>query len=101
MFNVLLGNMSIIGPHAHVTATKAAGIPFEVAESEYSSRHRVKPGIIGWAQINGYRGETDTLFKIQKRVEYDLECISKWSVWFDVYIVFMTVPAVFSTKEVY
>ncbi len=58
-------------------------------------------GITGWAQINGYRGETDTLFKIQKRVEYDLEYISKWSVWFDLYIVFMTVPAVLSTKEVY
>ena len=101
LFNVLLGNMSMVGPRPHATATKAAGIPFEVAVSEYSSRHRVKPGITGWAQINGYRGETDTLFKIQKRVEYDLEYISKWSVWFDLYIVFMTVPAVLSTKEVY
>ena len=101
LFNVLRGNMSIVGPRPHATATKAAGIPFEVAVSEYSSRHRVKPGITGWAQINGYRGETDTLFKIQKRVEYDLEYISKWSVWFDLYIVFMTVPAVLSTKEVY
>ena len=101
LFNVLQGNMSMVGPRPHATATKAAGIPFEVAVSEYSSRHRVKPGITGWAQINGYRGETDTLFKIQKRVEYDLEYISKWSVWFDLYIVFMTVPAVLSTKEVY
>lgn len=101
LFNVLLGNMSMVGPRPHATATKAAGVPFEVAVSEYSSRHRVKPGITGWAQINGYRGETDTLFKIQKRVEYDLEYISKWSVWFDLYIVFMTVPAVLSTKEVY
>lgn len=101
LFNVLLGNMSMVGPRPHATATKAAGIPFEEAVSEYSSRHRVKPGITGWAQINGYRGETDTLFKIQKRVEYDLEYIAKWSVWFDLYIVFMTVPAVLSTKEVY
>ncbi|KRP59639.1 undecaprenyl-phosphate glucose phosphotransferase [Pseudomonas orientalis] len=101
LFNVLLGNMSMVGPRPHATATKAAGIPFELAVSEYSSRHRVKPGITGWAQINGYRGETDTLIKIQKRVEYDLEYISKWSVWFDLYIVFMTVPAVLSTKEVY
>ncbi|MGC6373370.1 undecaprenyl-phosphate glucose phosphotransferase [Pseudomonas sp. K2I15] len=101
LFNVLLGNMSMVGPRPHATATKAAGVPYEVAVSEYSSRHRVKPGITGWAQINGYRGETDTLFKIQKRVEYDLEYISKWSVWFDLYIVFMTVPAVLSTKEVY
>ncbi len=101
LFNVLLGNMSMVGPRPHASATKAAGIPFEQAVSEYSSRHRVKPGITGWAQINGYRGETDTLFKIQKRVEYDLEYIAKWSVWLDLYIVFMTVPAVLSTKEVY
>src|SRR5471032_1122036 len=101
LFNVFIGNMSMVGPRPHATATKAAGVPYEVAVSEYSSRHRVKPGITGWAQINGYRGETDTLFKIQKRVEYDLEYISKWSVWFDLYIVFMTVPAVLSTKEVY
>lgn len=101
LFNVLLGNMSMVGPRPHATATKAAGVPFEQAVSEYSSRHRVKPGITGWAQINGYRGETDTLFKIQKRVEYDLEYIAKWSVWLDLYIVFMTVPAVLSTKEVY
>lgn len=101
LFNVLMGNMSIVGPRPHATATKAAGVPFEEAVREYSSRHRVKPGITGWAQINGYRGETDTLHKIQKRVEYDLEYISKWSVWLDLYIVFMTVPAILSTKEVY
>lgn len=101
LFNVLMGNMSIVGPRPHATATKAAGVPFEQAVREYSSRHRVKPGITGWAQINGYRGETDTLQKIQKRVEYDLDYISKWSVWLDLYIVFMTVPAVLSTKEVY
>ncbi|AJO80708.1 undecaprenyl-phosphate glucose phosphotransferase [Pseudomonas sp. MRSN 12121] len=101
LFNVLQGNMSIVGPRPHATATKAAGVPFEQAVREYSSRHRVKPGITGWAQINGYRGETDTLQKIRKRVEYDLDYISKWSVWLDLYIVFMTVPAVLSTKEVY
>ncbi|MBH9039720.1 sugar transferase [Pseudomonas aeruginosa] len=93
--------MSMVGPRPHATATKAAGIPFEEAVSEYSSRHRVKPGITGWAQINGYRGETDTLHKIKKRVEYDLEYIAKWSVWFDLYILFRTVPAVLLTKEVY
>ncbi len=80
LFNVLAGSMSMVGPRPHATATKAAGIPFEEAVSEYSSRHRVKPGITGWAQINGYRGETDTLHKIKKRVEYDLEYIAKWSV---------------------
>ncbi len=97
LFNVLAGSMSMVGPRPHATATKAAGIPFEEAVSEYSSRHRVKPGITGWAQINGYRGETDTLHKIKKRVEYDLEYIAKWSVWFDLYILFRTVPAVLLT----
>ncbi len=101
LFGVLAGSMSMVGPRPHATATKAAGIPFEEAVSEYSSRHRVKPGITGWAQINGYRGETDTLHKIKKRVEYDLEYIAKWSVWFDLYILFRTVPAVLLTKEVY
>ncbi|MCU1716172.1 undecaprenyl-phosphate glucose phosphotransferase [Pseudomonas sp. 5P_3.1_Bac2] len=101
LFNVLLGSMSMVGPRPHATATKAAGIPFEEAVSHYSSRHRVKPGITGWAQINGYRGETDTLDKINKRVEFDLEYIAKWSVWFDLYILFRTIPAVLMSKEVY
>jgi lipopolysaccharide/colanic/teichoic acid biosynthesis glycosyltransferase len=68
---------------------------------EYTSRHRVKPGITGLAQINGYRGETDTLEKIEKRVEFDLEYIENWSVWFDLYILFRTVPAVLFTREVF
>lgn len=101
LFNVLIGNMSMVGPRPHATATKAAGVPFEEAVREYSSRHRVKPGITGWAQINGFRGETDTLYKIEKRVEYDLEYIENWSVWFDLYILFRTIPAILSTKDVY
>lgn len=101
LFNVLVGNMSMVGPRPHATATKAAGVPFEEAVREYSSRHRVKPGITGWAQIKGFRGETDTLYKIEKRVEYDLEYIENWSVWLDLYILFRTVPAILSTKDVY
>lgn len=68
---------------------------------EYTSRHRVKPGITGLAQINGYRGETDTVEKIEKRVEFDLEYIENWSVWFDLYILMRTVPAVLFTREAY
>ena len=101
LFNVLLGSMSMVGPRPHATATKAAGILFEEAVKEYTSRHRVKPGITGWAQINGYRGETDTLEKIQKRVEFDLQYIEQWSVWFDLYILFRTLPAVIFTREAY
>jgi Undecaprenyl-phosphate glucose phosphotransferase len=101
LFNVLLGSMSMVGPRPHATATKAAGILFEDAVQEYTARHRVKPGITGWAQVNGYRGETDTLEKIEKRVEFDLEYIENWSVWFDLYILFRTIPAVLFTREAY
>ena len=91
----------MVGPRPHATATKAAGVLFEDAVSEYSARHRVKPGITGWAQINGYRGETDTLEKIEKRVEYDLDYIERWSVWFDIYILARTIPALLFNKDVY
>lgn len=101
LLNVFLGSMSMVGPRPHATATKAAGVLFEDAVSEYSARHRVKPGITGWAQINGYRGETDTLEKIEKRVEFDLDYIERWSVWFDIYIVLRTVPALVFNKDVY
>ena len=101
LINVFLGSMSMVGPRPHATATKAAGVLFEDAVAEYSARHRVKPGITGWAQINGYRGETDTLEKIEKRVEYDLDYIERWSVWFDLYILFRTVPALLFNKDVY
>jgi Undecaprenyl-phosphate glucose phosphotransferase len=101
LFNVALGTMSMVGPRPHATATKAAGILFEQAVKEYTSRHRVKPGITGLAQINGYRGETDTVEKIEKRVEFDLEYIENWSVWFDLYILMRTVPAVLFTREAY
>ncbi|KTC34362.1 MAG: undecaprenyl-phosphate glucose phosphotransferase [Pseudomonas sp.] len=101
LFNVLGGSMSMVGPRPHATATKAAGILFEEAVKEYTSRHRVKPGITGLAQINGYRGETDTLEKIEKRVEFDLEYIENWSVWFDLYILFRTVPSVIMTREAF
>lgn len=101
LFNVLLGNMSMVGPRPHATATKAEGILFEDAVKEYTSRHRVKPGITGWAQVKGYRGETDTLEKIEKRVEYDLDYIERWSVWFDLYILLRTFPAVLFSKEAY
>lgn len=101
LFNVIAGSMSMVGPRPHATATKAAGILFEQAVKEYTSRHRVKPGITGLAQINGYRGETDTVEKIEKRVEFDLEYIENWSVWFDIYILLRTVPAVLFTREAY
>ena len=101
LLNVFLGSMSMVGPRPHATATKAAGVLFEDAVAEYSARHRVKPGITGWAQIHGYRGETDTLEKIEKRVEYDLDYIERWSVWFDIYILARTIPALLFNRDVY
>lgn len=85
--NVLQGCMSVVGPRPHAVAHNEEYrklIPY------YMLRHKVKPGITGWAQINGYRGETDTLDKMSGRVDYDLEYIRNWSLWMDVKIVFLT-----------
>ena len=65
------------------------------------SRHRVKPGITGWAQVNGWRGETDTIEKIQKRVEYDLYYIDNWSVWLDLMILSKTIVVLFRNENAY
>lgn len=67
----------------------------------YMLRHKVKPGITGWAQVNGWRGETDTLDKMKKRVEYDLYYIENWSLWFDIKIIIRTVFTGFIHKNAY
>ncbi|MCY1466138.1 UDP-glucose:undecaprenyl-phosphate glucose-1-phosphate transferase [compost metagenome] len=67
----------------------------------YMLRHKVKPGITGWAQVNGWRGETDTLDKMQKRIEHDLHYINNWSLWWDLKIVFLTVFKGFVHKNAY
>jgi polysaccharide biosynthesis protein PslA len=101
LFNILRGEMSIVGPRPHAIATKAEGKLFQDVVDRYAARHRVKPGITGWAQVNGWRGETDTIDKIQKRVECDLYYIDNWSVWLDLYIIARTFVAVFRTKGAY
>lgn len=91
IFNVLKGEMSIVGPRPHALGAKAADqLYYEVVE-EYAIRHRIKPGITGWAQVNGWRGNTDTEEKIRKRVECDLHYIDNWSLWFDIKIIVLTV----------
>ncbi|PLO77418.1 undecaprenyl-phosphate glucose phosphotransferase, partial [Klebsiella quasipneumoniae] len=77
-FNVLFGGMSIVGPRPHAVAHNEQ---YRNLIEGYMLRHKVKPGITGWAQINGWRGETDTLEKMEKRVEFDLEYIREWSIW--------------------
>ncbi len=90
LFNVLNGTMSLVGPRPHADGTRAADVLFEDAVAEYAARHRVKPGLTGWAQVNGWRGETDTLEKIQRRVEHDLFYIENWSLRLDIKILLLT-----------
>jgi len=85
--NVLQGRMSIVGPRPHALAHNEL---YKDSIYTYMQRYRVKPGITGWAQINGWRGETDTLLKMQKRVEYDLYYINNWSLGFDLKIILLT-----------
>jgi Undecaprenyl-phosphate glucose phosphotransferase len=101
LFNVVRGDMSIVGPRPHAIATKAEGKLFQDIVDRYAARHRVKPGITGWAQVNGWRGETDTVDKIRRRVEFDLYYIDNWSVWLDLYIILNTFVAVLRTDNAY
>ena len=96
--NVLQGQMSIVGPRPHALAHN-----FEYMHQidGYMQRHRIKPGITGWAQVNGFRGETDTLEKMQKRVEYDLHYLQNWSLLLDLKIIFFTIFKGFVGKNAY
>jgi Undecaprenyl-phosphate glucose phosphotransferase len=87
LFNVLVGDMSLVGPRPHATSQNEV---FAELISSFSRRHNVKPGITGWAQVNGYRGETDTLEKMLRRVEHDLYYIDNWSLLLDLKIIVMT-----------
>ena len=96
--NVLQGRMSIVGPRPHAVAHNEE---YRKIITGYMLRHKVKPGITGWAQVNGLRGETETTNKMVQRVEYDLDYIHRWSIWFDIKIVFMTVFNGFLNKNAY
>ncbi len=97
-FNVLKGDMSIVGPRPHAVAHNEQ---YRSLIKGYMLRHKVKPGITGWAQVNGWRGETDTIEKMQKRIDYDLEYIRDWSIWLDLKIIFYTIFKGFISKEAY
>ncbi len=96
--NVLMGEMSIVGPRPHAVAHNEE---YRELISGYMLRHKVKPGITGWAQINGWRGETDTLLKMEKRVEHDLWYIRSWSVMLDIKIIFLTMFRGFTNENAY
>lgn len=96
--NVFMGDMSIVGPRPHAIAHNEE---YRGKIGSYMLRHKVKPGITGWAQVNGWRGETDTLEKMQKRVEFDLAYINNWSLWWDLKIVFLTLFKGFVHQNAY
>ena len=96
--NVLQGRMSIVGPRPHAVAHNEL---YRNLIKGYMIRHKVKPGITGWAQVNGYRGETDTLDKMQARIDYDLDYLRNWSLKLDLHIIFRTVQVVFKDQAAY
>ncbi|HRK19998.1 MAG TPA: undecaprenyl-phosphate glucose phosphotransferase [Hyphomicrobiaceae bacterium] len=100
-FNVLNGTLSLVGPRPHAVHAKAANKLYPDVVDGYFARHKVKPGITGWAQINGWRGETDTPEKIQKRVEHDIYYIENWSVWLDLYILLKTPGSLIKNENAY
>jgi Undecaprenyl-phosphate glucose phosphotransferase len=100
LFNVVFRhNLSLVGPRPHAVQGKVQSQLFDEAVDGYFARHRVKPGITGWAQINGWRGEIDNEEKIQKRVEFDLYYIENWSVLFDLFILLKTPLALLTKNE--
>ena len=96
--NVLQGRMSIVGPRPHAVSHNEF---YKDSIKAYMQRHKVKPGITGWAQVNGWRGETETLDKMEKRVEYDLYYIEHWSLFFDFKIILLTFFQGFINKNAY
>ncbi len=102
LFNVVFaGNLSLVGPRPHAMHAKAANRLYDEAVDGYFARHRVKPGMTGWAQIHGWRGETDSEEKIQRRVEHDLYYIENWSVLLDLYILAATPFALIRAENAY
>lgn len=96
--NVLQGKMSVVGPRPHAVAHNEI---YRQTVDFYMLRHKIKPGITGWAQINGWRGETDTIDKMEMRIKYDLDYIRRWSLWLDFKIVFFTIFRSFNDKNAY
>ncbi len=100
-FNALFGSLSLVGPRPHAVAAQSHNLLYNEVVDGYFARHRVKPGVTGWAQINGWRGEMDTDEKIRMRTEYDLYYIENWSLWLDLEILFLTPVRLLNTENAY
>ncbi len=101
LLNVVNGEMSLVGPRPHAVSMKAGEHLYYEVVQEYFARHRVKPGITGWAQVCGLRGEIDTLEKAQLRVSHDLDYIERWSIWWDLAIIVRTAWMMFLRENAY
>jgi exopolysaccharide biosynthesis polyprenyl glycosylphosphotransferase len=101
LLNVLKGDMSLVGPRPHAIAMKAGDRLYFEAIEDYARRHRVKPGITGWAQVNGHRGEIDTVEKGRARLQCDLFYIDNWSLWLDLRTLILTIPILLSRQNAY
>jgi Undecaprenyl-phosphate glucose phosphotransferase len=99
--NVLVGHMSLVGPRPHAVKMRAGGQLYHEAVDQYLHRHRVRPGMTGWSQVNGLRGEIDTVEKARARVRYDLQYIEDWSIWLDIRILLMTFRVIFARDNAY
>jgi Undecaprenyl-phosphate glucose phosphotransferase len=101
LFNVLLGTLSLVGPRPHAILAQSNNRKYTDVIESYFARHRVKPGVTGWAQINGWRGEIDRDDKIKFRTEFDLYYIENWSLWLDLKILFLTPFRLLNTENAY
>lgn len=99
LINVLRGEMSLVGPRAHAVGMKAAERELTQIVAEYAHRHRVKPGITGWAQVNGSRGPIETAAAVRRRLRLDLEYVSRATIWFDLQILLRTFPVLFGDDK--
>jgi Undecaprenyl-phosphate glucose phosphotransferase len=101
LINVLRGEMSLVGPRPHALKASVSGELYDRIVADYAERHKMKPGLTGWAQVNGWRGDTDTREKLEKRVEHDLHYIQHWSLWLDLWILLRTLRVLVRDENAY